>query len=345
MTPAAGTNGAAQVLDSAERLMAAGQWGEAVDLLTDANRRAPEPAIEVRLVTARHRTFVTNAAAPPTGPWPRPVPDAFAGVDGLPEVSARELDADLLAAGLEHHGALIVRGLLSPSVAESLLGEVRRAFDAAEAAASGAPVSDTSPWYVPFEPGEGYDFGWVERHFSRQVGAVLAVEAPRALFHIIETLRAAGLGDLVGEYVGEWPALSAKKTSLRRARPDSPTEWHQDGAFLGDGIRTVNAWTALTPCGRDAPGVEVFARPFAEIVATGTDDALFNWSVSPEQAERLGTADVVSPEFAAGDALLFNQLTLHRTGVSPKMTRERYAIESWFFAPSTYPLEQVPIAF
>jgi Phytanoyl-CoA dioxygenase (PhyH) len=345
MTPAAGPNGAAQVLDTAERLIAAGQWGEAVDLLTDANRRAPAPEIEVRLVSARHRTFVAPPAAAPTGPWPVPVADAFPDIAGLPEVAASELNAELLGAGLQHHGALIVRGLLSPSVAESLLAEIRRAFDAAEAAAAGAPVSETSPWYVPFEPGEGYDFGWVERHFSRRVGAVLAVEAPRALFHVIETLRAAGLGELIGEYVGEWPALSAKKTSLRRARPDSPTEWHQDGAFLGEGIRTVNAWTALTPCGRDAPGIEVYARPFDEIVTTGTDDALFKWSVSPEQAERLGTGDIVSPEFAAGDALLFNQLTLHRTGIAPTMTRERYAIESWFFAPSTYPLEQVPIAF
>ena len=345
MTPTAGPGGAAQVLDSAERLMAAGQWTEAVDLLTDANRKAPDPAIEVRLVTARHRTFVTPADAPPTGPWPLPVPDAFAGVDGLPEVPASDLNAELLAAGLQHHGALIVRGLLSPPVAESLLAEVRRAFDAAEAAAAGAPVSETSPWYVPFEPGEGYDFGWVERHFSRHVGAVLAVEAPRALFHVIETLRAAGLGELIGDYLGEWPALSAKKTSLRRARPDSPTEWHQDGAFLGDGIRTVNAWTALTHCGVDAPSVEVFARPFSEIVATGTDSAVFGWSVSAEQAERLGTERRRAADVRAGDALLFNQLTLHRTGISPTMTRERYAIESWFFAPSTYPYEQVPIAF
>jgi hypothetical protein len=27
------------------------------------------------------------------------------------------------------------------------------------------------------------------------------------------------------------------------------------------------------------------------------------------------------------------------------MTRERYALESWFFAPSTYPYEQVPLLF
>jgi hypothetical protein len=33
------------------------------------------------------------------------------------------------------------------------------------------------------------------------------------------------------------------------------------------------------------------------------------------------------------------------TGIAPTMTSERFAIESWFFAPSTYPYEQVPIAF
>ena len=67
--------------------------------------------------------------------------------------------------------------------------------------------------------------------------------------------------------------------------------------------------------------------------------------MSAEEAERAGAEHVVRPVFDAGDALLFNQLTLHRTGVSPEMTRDRYAVEAWFFAPSTYPHEQVPIAF
>jgi hypothetical protein len=344
MTPPAGPNGVAAVLDSADRLMAGGQWGEALQLLTDANRRAADPAIEVRLVAARHRGFVAPPEGASKAPWPAPVADAFAGVVGIPEVAAGALTADLLASGLQHHGALLVRGVLAPAVADGIVAEIRRAFEAAEAHDSGAPVVETSPWYVPFEATEGYDFGAIERRFWR-FGAVLAVEAPRALFHVIEALRSTRLGDVIAEYLGEWPALSAKKTSLRRARPDSQSEWHQDGAFLGDGTRTVNVWTALTPCGVDAPSVDVFARSFREIVPTGTDDAIHTWSVSRDQAERLGTGDVVRPEFAAGDALLFNQLTLHRTGTSPAMTRDRYAIESWFFAPSTYPYEQVPIAF
>lgn len=331
------------LLASADRLMAGDRWGEAVDLLTDANRREADPRIEVRLVTARHRKFAAPASAP-EGEWPPTVPDRFPGTDGIPEIGAADLDGAALTSALQHHGSLIVRGLLARSVAETLATEVQRAFDAAEAFAAGAPVAETSPWYVPFEPAEGYDFGAVERQFFR-FGAVLAVESPRALFLVIEALRAAGLDRVIAEHLGEAPALSAKKTSLRRARPDAATEWHQDGAFLGDGTRTVNTWTALSPCGIDAPSVDVFARPFDDLVVTETGDARYDWSVGVKQAEALESDDIVRPVFEPGDAIMFNQLTLHRTGVSPSMTEDRYALESWFFAPSTYPYPQVPIAF
>jgi hypothetical protein len=29
--------------------------------------------------------------------------------------------------------------------------------------------------------------------------------------------------------------------------------------------------------------------------------------------------------------------------VSPGMTRDRYTVEAWFFAPSSYPHDQIPI--
>ncbi len=53
----------------------------------------------------------------------------------------------------------------------------------------------------------------------------------------------------------------------------------------------------------------------------------------------------VADELLATVQLLFNQLSLHRTGVDASMTKDRIAIESWFFAPSTYPDAQVPIVF
>ena len=42
--------------------------------------------------------------------------------------------------------------------------------------------------------------------------------------------------------------------------------------------------------------------------------------------------------FAPGDALFFNLMSLHRSGLDP-------AVESWFFAPSTCPSEQIPMLF
>ena len=42
------------------------------------------------------------------------------------------------------------------------------------------------------------------------------------------------------------------------------------------------------------------------------------------------------PVFDAGDALIFDHLNLHRTAIDPGMTRDRHAIETWLFSPSTY---------
>ena len=56
-------------------------------------------------------------------------------------------------------------------------------------------------------------------------------------------------------------------------------------------------------------------------------------------------APPVRPLFHAGDALLFDDLFLHRTAIDPSMTRPRYAIESWFFAPTDYPKGQVPLVW
>jgi hypothetical protein len=108
----------------------------------------------------------------------------------------------------------------------------------------------------------------------------------------------------------------------------------------------VNVWLSLTHCGDTAPGLDLVPRRIPEILETGVDGALFDWSVGPGTVERVkGEAGIVRPVFEAGDALLFDERFLHRTASEPTMTEERYAVESWFFAPSHYPGDQVPILF
>ena len=149
---------------------------------------------------------------------------------------------------------------------------------------------------------------------------------------------------MLKDYFGERVAISAKKSTLRRTEPTALAGWHQDGAFLGTETRSLNIWTALSPCGVDAASLDVFPRRFDRLVEMGGPD-IFDWSVSNETAASYGMDSVVRPVFEIGDALLFDQMTLHRTGVDPGMTKTRYAIEMWCFAASTYPHEQVPLCW
>ena len=166
------------------------------------------------------------------------------------------------------------------------------------------------------------------------------------MFDVLDTFEAVGLAASLAEYLGERPVLAAKKWTLRRVPLDITADWHQDGAFLGEGVRAVNVWVTLTHCGDSAPGLDVVGGRLDEIVTTGTEGAWFDWSVGDPVVRKVaGSTPILRPIFEAGDAMLFDDMFLHRTAVEPDMTHERYAIESWFFAPSHYPTAQIPVTF
>jgi hypothetical protein len=88
----------------------------------------------------------------------------------------------------------------------------------------------------------------------------------------------------------------------------------------------------------------VVPRRLDELAPTATDGAYFDTSVGHALVERIaGDRPIERPVFRAGDALLFDELFLHRTATAEGMTRERYAVETWFFAPSRYPERHVPL--
>lgn len=331
------------VLRQADDLAAAGAWDEAIRLLCKSNRREENAEIETRLVSMRHQACADVFKPSATQPWPVPVRDHFPDVTAIPEIAAGELSVELVASAIQHHGSLLVRGLIKPDVAERIRQSIDEAF-AGAAAATDKAAFDPTAWYTHFKAdrSKGYRFGGGERSYATYGDGVHAVDSPRALFRHLEGLAAIGLDTFLYEYFGERAALSAKKSTLRRTRPNALAGWHQDGAFLGTQTRSLNVWTAFSPCGVDAPSLDVITRPFDHLVEMGGPD-IFDWAVSDETAARFGSEAVVRPRFEAGDALLFDQMTLHRTGVDSSMTRTRYAIEMWFFAASTYPHEQIPL--
>jgi hypothetical protein len=334
----------AEALLQADELEAAGRPDEAIMVLSTSNRRQRNAKVERRLVDLRHRAFGRRVVEPGHPTWPVAAPDLFSGSGGLPEVGAGELGADVVRSAITNHGSLIVRGLLDQRQVSCLVDDIDHALDAAERHLAGDSSAETAPWWRPFKPDAPYEVGG-GRHWIWDQGSVWAVDSPRALFDLLEILGEIGLISTIREYLGEWPALSVKKCTLRRVPATTGTNWHQDGAFLGEGIRTLNVWIALSLCGDDSPSLDVVPQRLDGIVETGTAGAAFDWSVGePVVAGILGGRNVVRPRFAPGDAMLFDERFLHRTGVSPGMTRDRYTIESWFFAPSSYPHDQIPIA-
>ena len=226
-----------------------------------------------------------------------------------------DLTVDVLRRGLAHHGCVLVRGLIPAERAEALARGIDRALDAFDACADEPRGTSAPPWYVPFDAdARTYRVGG-RRAWVRASGALWTADSPRMLFELLDVVDATGIGALVEGYFGERPALSANKCTLRRVPVDASTNWHQDGAFLGRDVTTLNLWLALSPCGAEAPGLDIVPRRFDHILPTGTDGALFDWSVSPTLVEEAaGGADaIVRPEFEPGDALLFDHLFVHRT--------------------------------
>jgi hypothetical protein len=306
--------------------------------------------VEARLVRVRNQAFGELGVAGSDYVEPAVIEAGDSPDDaGVPSVPAGELNAALLRGAIQTYGCLIVRNLTPEVRAEELKSGIDKVFAGRDAHLEGAGISETAPWYQPFEPDPQYASSVeIGRGFVGAGSGIWTADSPRLLFELLETYEQNGIRDVITEYLGERPAISVNKGTLRRAAPKVGTEWwHQDGAFLGSGIRSMNIWLSLTDSGVDAPGLEVVPRRLESIVDKGTEGADFDWSVGDPVVERVSGGHLSRPIFRPGDAMLFDHLFLHRTGSDPSMTKTRYATETWFFAPSAYPdpQEQVPLAF
>ncbi len=136
--------------------------------------------------------------------------------------------------------------------------------------------------------------------------------------------RAAGDPGVVSAQLGPTLLLAREQLWLRRQYPraqapalHAPHSWHQDGA-LGARFQSpepllemLTLWCPLDDCGRDAPGLEL-ATQHEEILPLAT------------LAQRHSG---VCPQMQAGDILVMRGGLLHRSHVSPSMSRVRTSLE------------------
>jgi hypothetical protein len=317
---------------------------EEIDRLSELGRSGQRDDRDDELLRLRHLAgarLVTES---------RPEP-AFAAADyaqlptatPLAEVRRTELSAALLRAGIIRDGCVLVRDLIDRDDALALAAAVERSFDERDQAVEGFACDDD--YYSPFEALEAFVIDdWARATVAQCCGLPL-VDAPVPADDLLDLFDVTGISDLVREYLGDRPVISAQKTTLRKVESLERTGWHQDGCCFANEVHALNLWLPLSPCGAEAPGVDVVPLRLDHLLPTGTDDAFMPGQVSDLKASEVtDQAPVVRPTFEPGDALFFDQWLLHRTSFDPAMHRRRLGLECWFFHGSSFPAGYTPIA-
>lgn len=317
------------------------------EALNTRNLEMDRASLEQRMETLRHEQ--------PSNQVPLVIP---VGVDldapdeyKVPEIDAADLTAQKLKAIMAEHGAVIIRGMFPQALMRPMTATIDGVLEACGSHRK-VKANLVSEFFNPPKnlssvmPNGIADLAAL-RLFSKIGGSALSVESSSVAEMLLQFFEEQGLKDLITQYLGEPPCLSVKKWVLRRSElPMEEAGWHQDGAFMGTEINTLNLWIPLTRCGGDtgAPGMDLIPQRLNKI--SSADGAAFDWAVSDEEASQGSEyAPSVAPVFEVGDAFFFDHFYLHRTQFRPDIDKQRYAIETWFFGSTTFPKSQVPIAW
>ncbi len=240
-----------------------------------------------------------------------------------------------------------MRGLLPADVAAGLATAARQAFEHHDRWAADDDPAHDPRWFTPTTVDPAHRLEMC-RNWVRQGDAVWLSDSPRSLEMLLAAYSKTSLMDALTGYLGERPLMSVNKSTMRCVPPEALPSWHQDDASMGEDLRTANCWVALSangPADHDLAGLDIVPERIDHIMETGGEGTAMTHQVSDKHARTVaGTAGVLRPPFEPGDALLFDELFLHRTGTSPGMTGERLAIESWFFAGSHSPTDYATLA-
>lgn len=279
----------------------------------------------------------------------------------VPEIEAGDLTLAKLVEAMRDRGCLLVRGFFGPRQVAGLRAYIDYAFmlhghdnrltqylrkrlDLSE-------VSRKMQSDIEQKRKENPTYSDTVRT-SRNLGQPFAVsrshlvaQTPIVAERMLQLYADRGLKDLLRQYFGNEPCASIYKWVMRRSGPpDNPLDFHQDGAFMGDDIASLNTWVPLSDCGpgQAAHGLDLVPTRLMHSYAKGT--GVLEWSASADSVrERFGDEGIVAPVFRAGDLLFFDHLLLHRSQCLPSYEQPRYALETWFFDSVNFPKNQIPL--
>jgi hypothetical protein len=140
--------------------------------------------------------------------------------------------------------------------------------------------------------------------------------------------------------------FDSQNSYVRRQRLEeklsATREFHQDNALIANHDTLLTCWIPFMDCGIDTPSLEVLAFPVHNLLcpnpnAQGKNTFFIYKQPNTHQVGGvLGEAEVLSefgeeflwhPSFSLGDVMIFSGTTVHRTYITPQMTKNRYGID------------------
>ncbi len=280
----------------------------------------------------------------------------------VPEIDASDFTIDFLKKSIRENGCGIVRNFFEPNEVKTMKAYVDHSF-----AVNGNPDSrlhkylskslDVKPVLektrqnikeklkVNTTYANTAMYGAKLAQSLAKNETFLMVKTPILAEKFLQIFERKKLKTLLHDYFGNEPCVSVYKWVVRKSQPPAaPIDFHQDGAFMGDEISSLNCWIPLTDCGAgyDVHGLDIV--PVRMMNAFEKGSGMLNWTISANAVTEQHTQTaIVTPTFKKGDLLFFDHLLVHRSQSIPNGTQPRYAIETWFFDSVNFPKNQMPI--
>jgi len=256
----------------------------------------------------RARSLIANAPSSPSTTFVASA-DLDSGIDGFPDLRFADLDVERLASGIQYHGGVVVRDLLTAAQVDVL-----RAF------AHGGT--------------------------TRIIDSTNASDAmDRMVATLANVYRQRGVLDLIERYIGSTPIGLSNRSVVKRDEPSLGLAWHQDASFFGGPCGSLALWIALTECGRDCPSLMLVPARVDRVLDMDHTTVKPSTVIKAELPSVLGIRKPVRPLLYPGDAIVFDEMTVHCTGSGWNAPFRDVAI-TWFFARDRVPeMRADPIAF
>ena len=268
--------------------------------------------LRVRLGCLLHQSY--NETPSP----PKIVEDLFEDVTDLPEVEMKALTVEKIASGLHHHGALILRGLFSQENQEELKAGLAKQ----------------------------------EEYQYEKIGDAQGC-SPFLVGKLLDVYGKTGFLDIMRQYhnnrlvVSNMRTLVQKRVPVRNGMLGLP--WHQDVNFFTEQVYGINCWAGITSCGFNNRTLRLIPKRVNQRIGWHSpESAPLNYGndIPKEEIDKLaGSAGIQKPKLNPGDALLFDEMTMHASAYGEQETEDQIIAVCWFFDAARFPFQSgVPLA-